>query len=202
MFRDFRLRSFVSISAFLFFLLMVISGAVAYIKPEGSIASWQFWSLLGLGKGEWEELHTLAGIFFLLLSVIHILLNWKVLCQYFKESSFRSRELILGILLLLFVAGSSIRGIPPLSLFMDAGEYLSDAWGREGSPPFSRAERKTLIEFCQSPEIAVPLAAAEERLEEAGVVVDDPSSTLEELASKNRVTPLELHLIISGEAKP
>ena len=59
--------------------MMVLSGAAAYIKPEGSVASWQSWSLLWLDKDEWEALHTLTGIFFLILSVIHITLNWKML---------------------------------------------------------------------------------------------------------------------------
>lgn len=198
MLKQFKFRSFISISALLFFILMGISGVAAYIKPEGSVASWQAWTFLGLDKGEWEGLHTLAGIFFLCLSIAHIILNWKILCQYIEQRCFLNTELILGVLFLLFVTGSSILRIPPLSLLMDAGEQISDSWAITGSPPFDRAERETLLELCAKPEAGVTLATAMKRLEDAGIKSVEPSRTLEELAIDNDTSPAELWEVIGN----
>ena len=182
--------------------MMVLSGAAAYIKPEGSVASWQSWSLLWLDKDEWEALHTLTGIFFLILSVIHITLNWKMLCQYLKQRSFLSLEMIFGMLFVLLVVGSSIMPFPPLSLFMDAGEYISDSWAVKGTPPVNNAERKTLLELCDQPEINIPLSWAVERLKDAGISIVDPSFTLEDLAEDNGTSPAKLWAIISDGMNP
>ncbi len=197
MFKQFRIRSFISISAFLFFLVMVLSGTAAYIKPEGSVASWQSWSFVWLDKGEWEGLHTLTGIFFLILSFIHIVLNWKMLYQYLRQKSFFSCEMILGALFLLLVVGSSVLRLPPVFLLMDAGEHISDSWAQEGVAPFNRAERTTLHELCEHEGINLPLSLAMKRLEDAGIKSVDPSITLEALADKNGSSPAELWKIIS-----
>ena len=202
MFRDFKLRSFVSITSFLFFLLMAVSGLLAYIKPEGSVASWQAWSVFGLGKGAWEELHTLSAFFFLAFSVAHIVLNWKALCQYFSEKRFLSLELLAGALLLLAVLGGSIWRIPPFSLLMNAGEILSVSWESRGLPPFEKAERLPLREFCSSPEIGLELGTAESRLRKAGIDGFESSDTLEEIAGKYNTTPAELYKVITGEGTP
>ena len=196
MLNQIKFRSFISIAAFLFFILMVLSGAAAYIKPEGSIASWQSWTFLFLNKGDWEGLHTIAGIFFLALSVIHIILNWKILCQYLTQRFFLSNELVLAVLFVLLVTGSSILRLPPLYLLMDAGEHISDSWAKKGSPPFDRAERKTLFELCERPELSLSLSAVLLRLEEAGIRSAEPSSTLEELAAENGTSPARLWSVI------
>ena len=197
MLKQFRFRSFISISAFLFFIMMAISGAAAYIKPEGSVASWQSWSFLCLGKGEWEALHTLTGIFFLILSIIHIILNWKMLFQYLKQRSFMSLELILGAMFVLLIVVSSVKNIPPLYYLMDAGEYISDSWVKNGTPPVNRAERCTLLDLCSQPEIDISLPEAVRRLKDAGISAVDPSLTLEVLAGDNGKSPAELWMIIS-----
>ena len=198
MFKQFKIRSFISISAFLFFIMLLLSGAAAYIKPEGSVASWQSWSFLGLDKGEWEGLHTLIGIFFLTLAFIHIVLNWRMLYLYFRQKSFFSFEMILGVLFLLLVIGSSVFRLPPFFLLMDAGEYISDSWAQKGVAPFNRAERTTLLELCEHAGINLPLSLAMKRLKDSGIRSVDPSITLEELADKNSSSPAELWKIISN----
>jgi Domain of unknown function (DUF4405) len=197
MLKQFRFRSFISISAFLFFIMMVISGAAAYIKPEGSVASWQSWSFLCLGKGEWEALHTLTGIFFLILSVIHIILNWNMLFQYLRQRSFMSIEMILGGMFVLLIVVSSVKNIPPVYYLMDAGEYISGSWGGNGTPPVNRAERCTLLDLCSQPEVNIALPEAVKRLKDAGISSVDPSLTLEVLAGDNGKSPAELWMIIS-----
>lgn len=194
--KTFNFRSFISINTFLFFIMMVLSGAAAYIKPEGSVASWHSWSLWGLDKGGWEELHTLTGIFFLFFSLIHIVLNWKMLCQYLKQRKFFSYELVMSFLVLFFVSGSSILHIPPLSLLMDAGDHLSDSWADSGTPPFDRAERLTLQELCEHPEVGIKVEIALQRLEHSGITTANADSTLENLAGESGKSPAELYQII------
>jgi Domain of unknown function (DUF4405) len=56
----FRFRSLVSFSAFFLFLAPALSGIAMYLRPEGSVARWTGWSLLGLDKRGWEELLVIA----------------------------------------------------------------------------------------------------------------------------------------------
>jgi len=110
--------------------------------------------------------------------------------------------MILGMLFVLLVVGSSIMPFPPLSLFMDAGEYISDSWAVKGTPPVDNAERKTLLELCDQPEINIPLSWAVERLKNAGIRLVDPSFTLEDLAEDNGTSPAEIWAIISDGMNP
>ena len=195
--KDFNLRAFVSLAALLFFLMMAFSGIAVYIKPEGSIASWQDWTFIGIGKGAWEELHTLSAIIFLLFSVVHIILNWRFLGLYLKQKRLLKREFVLGIILLLVVTFSSLFQLPPLSFLMDAGEFLSDSWAGRGIPPFEGAEEMSLRELCASAEVDVSLGKALERLAEAGLENVDSSESLEQLSAEQGKSPAELFRIIT-----
>lgn len=194
--KDFNLRSFVSLSAMLFFIMMALSGIAAYIKPEGSVASWQDWTFMGLGKGAWEELHTLSAAVFLVFSVIHIILNWQTLCLYLKRKSCLKRELLPALILLAAVTVSSLFQLPPLSLLMDAGEMVSDSWARRGAPPFEGAAEVSLRELSDSGVLKVPLGTALERLSKAGIGGVDPSMSLQQLAGEQGKSPAELYQVI------
>jgi len=53
--------SFVSLLTTFSFIAAAVSGLVLYVSPQGRVAYWQNWTMLRLGKGEWNSLHTLGA---------------------------------------------------------------------------------------------------------------------------------------------
>jgi hypothetical protein len=58
--KRFRWRPFASFGPLWSFVLSALAGIALYLRPEGSLASWSSWSMLGLDKNTWEGVHTLA----------------------------------------------------------------------------------------------------------------------------------------------
>ena len=65
------------------FLLLLVTGVVLYVVPPGSVANWTNWELMGLSKDQWTSAHILSALLFLLVSILHLIFNWKP----FKHSS-------------------------------------------------------------------------------------------------------------------
>ena len=77
-----------SLTAFLVtwaFLILTVSGIVLYIVPQGRIAYWVHWSLLGLGKSDWANLHMVFGCLFIATGILHLYFNWKPFKKYLAD---------------------------------------------------------------------------------------------------------------------
>jgi len=196
----FSFRSFVSVTVLLLFLLCVISGAALYIKPQGKVASWQFWQIVGLGKTGWESLHTISCFSFLLLATIHLILNWSNILKYIGRALGSGvahlMELVLALVVVAAVICSSLFSLPPLQMVMELGEGATDSWtqGSGAKPPFEKAERSTLSRFCA--EVSLELEQAVARLREAGIRIESAEQSLEEIAEANGTTPRNLYLMM------
>jgi hypothetical protein len=125
-------RSFSSFFLTFSSLVILLSGVVLFIAPPGRYANAAEWRILGLGKGEWEALHTLLSYVAVVFSVVHLVLNWKVLVHYLwdrtKHAFQLKREFSLSILLLLVVCFGSVFSWSPFEEIMRWGENLSAAW--------------------------------------------------------------------------
>jgi hypothetical protein len=84
--RAIRLRSVVSCLLLFATALSATSGVALYVRPEGSLATWTGWSLLGLDKQDWEAVHSVAVVFFLLAATWHLVLNWRPSAGPFPHS--------------------------------------------------------------------------------------------------------------------
>ena len=67
------------------FLVMAATGLVAYITPQGRIAYWNDWHLLGLSKTQWGNIHIISSILFVIAGSFHIYFNWKALLNYLVD---------------------------------------------------------------------------------------------------------------------
>ena len=83
----FKTKSFATFTVAWMFLILTFSGVILYFTPSGRIANWTSWTLLGLLKEEWQGLHNLFAILFVLFIVLHLFFNWKVLMSYFKSKA-------------------------------------------------------------------------------------------------------------------
>jgi hypothetical protein len=200
----FSLRALVSFTILISFVVIVVSGLALYIKPQGKVASWQSWRVLGLTKGGWESLHTLTCVTFLIFVVLHIVLNWRSITSYLRNSVESGLNNLLeagvALVIVLLVVLSSLLGLPPINYAMELGEFITASYaeGEGRKPPYEKAERSSLIEFCTAEGIN-PLAAVQ-RLRDAGMTIEDETQTLEEIANANDTTPMDVYLVIKEPA--
>ena len=67
------------------FVILVFSGVILFVSPPGRIANWTNWNILSLTKKEWIALHIWFSTLFLLVTVFHLVFNWRPLLSYFKD---------------------------------------------------------------------------------------------------------------------
>lgn len=200
-------RSLTSLSVMAGFLIMSLSGVVAFVNPQGRIAFWTDWSMFGLTKEQWGDIHILSSLLFVVAGVIHIYYNWRPLMNYLgqKVSSGRKhqREIVVTILLSLVIVVSAIWRIPPLSYLLDLNAYVKELWvvHKDYEPPFGHAELLSLKVFCQKTNI--PLDAAIATLTERKLVGVEPDRLLRDIARANHTSPMAVYRHIKGlEAMP
>lgn len=98
----FRGRAFANLLLLCSFIVVGFSGLVLLGAPRGRIPGWEF---LWLGKGEWAELHEHFGILMIVLTAVHLWLNWKPLKSYFRaKMAEKPVENFLGKIRLEFLA--------------------------------------------------------------------------------------------------
>ena len=115
--KAFHWRGFCSLLLFCSGMVMLVSSAVLYASPQGRIAHWTGWSILGLEKEEWSAVHMVCGLLVVLTSIFHIYFNWTHFICYIKrktESTLHlKREIALALLVsIAFVAGTILQCQP------------------------------------------------------------------------------------------
>ena len=183
------------------FLIMGISGLVLFIMPAGRVAYWTDWRFLWLSKTQWDNIHILGSVLFLVAGACHVYLNWKPLVRYIKGKTGglkASRELIVAVSVTGIIVIAGIAPFPPLNWILDLSETASSAWivSKDYEPPFGHAELLSLRSF--SKKMDIPLEQAVETLKEKGISVGDPSRTLEEIARENKMSPVEIYRLIQS----
>jgi hypothetical protein len=210
-------RRVISLTVFLSFIFLALSGVMLFISPQGRVAYWAGWSLFGLSKEQYTAIHTTFMILFLVTGVWHIVLNWRPIVGYLKDRSKKIRvftpesSLALG-LAVLFLLGP-LTGLPPFKQLLDAGEGIKAYWeNTRGAPPWGHAEESTLNAFCRrivdfhrwegAGFVIVECGAAQTALETAGMEVENSSQRIIDIARANGTTPQALADIILSVARP
>jgi len=190
-----KLRRFVSLFLLTGFTFLLATSVMLYIVPHGRVAYWSGWTMLGLSKTAWGNIHINLGLLLLIAAGLHLCYNWGAIKAYLKNRSKRmavfTGEFILALALVAAIMTGTVLELPPLNWVQDLGESIKDAGGRTyGEPPYGHAERSSLETFTRR--VGLDLATALESLESAGYMVQSPNDTLEELAEANGVTPQRL----------
>ncbi|MDJ0806063.1 MAG: DUF4405 domain-containing protein [Gammaproteobacteria bacterium] len=188
-----------SLTAFLVvwsFLILTVTGIVLYIVPQGRIAHWIRWSLLGLDKMQWGAVHMMFGGVFILTGMLHLYYNWKPFKKYLLERVRGQlqikQELIVSLVISLLILGMSIYHIPPVSWVFDLNEAVKAAWATrpELNPPFGHAEQVSLKGV--SRRMQLDHARVVKRLQEAGLIFNEEDS-LGVIAEQNAMTPMQVY---------
>ena len=198
--RNWRGQAFTSLCSLVSFILLALTGIILYIEPHGRVAYWIKWNFLGLEKDQWGNIHLFAGLLFLVAGGFHLYYNWKPLLRYLNakiETGLRyKRELMISSLIILWIIASGIWALPPLVYMADLGEAIKSAWvtSAELEPPFGHAERVSLKTFCKKQ--GIPLDQAMAELREAGFKVNNPDTTLGDIADSKGTSGMGVYAVI------
>ena len=194
--RRFHPRAFFTLVTALSFLVLLLTGAVLYVEPHGRIAFWTDWRLWGLGKEQWDGIHIVISVVFLMASIGHIYLNWGVLVRFLtgrlRQGVRHWRELGLASAVVILFAVGAAAGWPPFQWLLDLNTAAKTSWveAREAKPPYGHAELSTIAELCGRLGIDADIAVG--KLQKHGFRVDSSQQTLLEVAGASGSSP---HLV-------
>ncbi|UCE88880.1 MAG: DUF4405 domain-containing protein, partial [Pseudomonadota bacterium] len=194
-------RSFVAFLVAWSFVILTITGLVLYIVPQGRIAYWVHWSLLGLPKEDWGHIHLIFGGLFIAAGILHLYYNWKPF-KHFLASRVAgrlqmSRESVAAGLVAILVITSAILAVPPVSWVLDLNHTLKESWvtGPELEPPFGHAEELSLAGFGRRMNLDVKKSIDALR---ANGMEFSPEDSLDSIARANGTTPMVIYGMIRG----
>lgn len=199
--KNFIWRKYVSVGLAFSFLLISLSGVILYIAPPGRVARWVDWSAFGLNRAQWETLHTLFSLLFLVFGIIHLFnLNWKAFISYFTNgfaNRIRSKkEAFAAVLTIIALFLLTVFKVPPVYSVMELGNRISDNWSKKiGEPPVVAVENMTITElaelFYNSDSEALVASLSSE-----GFKIGNVSQSLKEIAEQNSVSPMDIFKLI------
>jgi len=195
----FQMKAFVSLLLSLFFLVLGFSGVILYLTPRGRVANWTGWTMLGLEKQGWQAVHINIALLFLIVAGLHLYLNWGVFWSYIKKKASFSVNLKLEILVAILIAGGvlvgTIEGVSPFGALLTLNYRIKDYWEREPvTAPMPHAEELSLGQLAGK--LDLPIEQVIEALKQEGIAVENDTTTIAQLAEKNRLTPSDVYAAI------
>jgi len=136
--QGFRLRPFITGLAASAFLALFVSGAILFVAPSGRVSRELDWTLLGISRGGWEEIHVAFTVLFVVVMGFHLTINWlgfrtDMLGRSKRHPALRAEFLVALLLAALLVAAAAL-DLPPARQLMAAHEYLRETlWDGAGT---------------------------------------------------------------------
>lgn len=193
------IRKITSMTMLVSLVLLLVNSVILYIVPEGRVAYWADWHMVGLTKSEWGDQHVTVGVLFLVASCLHMYFNWPVITAYMKNKA-REIKVFTGsfnvaLLVTLLVAVGTYFEVPPMSTIVHFGGVIKDGGAKKyGEPPYGHAELSSLKLFAKKEGLDAEKAV--ELLQGAGLKVESSKETLKVIAANNRLTPQQVYEII------
>lgn len=189
------------------FLIILVTGVILYIVPQGRIAYWVDWKMFGLTKTQWGNIHIASGFMMLIASAFHIYFNWKPLIRYFvnkvnqvKQINLKG-ELALSIVVTVFIIVGSVQNWPPLNYLFDLGDEIKGSWiiSKDYEPPVGHAEQLSLSVLSKRMKFSLPDAVKE--LKSNGIKMGSAKESLGKIALSNGKSPMEVYGMIKHLVK-
>ncbi len=182
------------------FILLVVTGIMLYIVPAGRVANWVNWTMLGLTKTQWGNIHILAGFMLIIAGFFHIYFNWKPLKHYFyskvENGINLKKEMVVSSAISIMLVIAAIGDYPPFSYVFDFGDFAKEAWVVEEKyeAPMGHAELLAFDSFISKLKIDKDKALKE--LNANGIIVAAGKDSLEKIAKANNIAPVDIYMVI------
>ena len=195
----FQMKAFISLLLSLFFLVLGFSGVILYLTPRGRVANWTGWTMLGLEKQGWQAVHINIALLFLIVAGLHLYFNWRMFWSYIKKQASFSLNLKLEMLVAILIAGGvlagTIKSVSPFGALMTLNYRIKDYWEREPvTAPMAHAEELSLGQLAGK--LGLPIEQVIDALKQEGIAVENDTTTIAQLAEKNRFTPSDMYAAI------
>ena len=123
------LRKVTSLTIFFSGIVVGISSVVLYMGPPTHVAFFSDWSFWGLEKYQWNSLHLMSGILFIIGVILHSYYNWKALLRYMKnkDNKFIAATIpgIISFLITAIVCVDAIFFLPPANMIGHLGHQIN-----------------------------------------------------------------------------
>lgn len=86
------------------FAVLTVTGLVMYFWPPREVAMATKYTLLGWGKGEWQDVHLGVAVAFMAFGAVHVWLNGRALASYAARAGGGRR--VLGTVVLMLAAAT------------------------------------------------------------------------------------------------
>ncbi len=203
MHNKFSWQSFISIGLLLSFIIMVFSGIVLYVAPEGSLSRWIGWDVLNLTKKQWEHQHTVFSYLFIIFSVFHIFkINWLLLISYLSPEKINfshSKEILIALIISVFVFIGTLTNIQPFKYIINLGSNISNNYSKGVlMPNVADAEKLSLEDFALKV-FNITYDELEEILIKMSFVDVSKEKSVMVFCNNNNIDPHDLYIIIKGQ---
>ena len=192
-------KGFASLLTTFSFIVMSLSGILLFIVPQGRIAEWTEWRMLGLAKSQWGDIHITTSLMFLIAGAYHIALNWRTLVNYFtskrEKGLMMQRELAISAVVTVFCIAGAVYQVPPLSYVLTLNNTIKQAWivDKDHEPPMGHAELLTMPSFTKK--LQMDMGQVTAVLQQNGITFNDTES-LAVIAKRHGTSPVRLYQMI------
>jgi len=192
-------KGFASLLTTFSFIVMSLSGILLFIVPQGRIAEWTEWRMLGLAKSQWGDIHITTSLMFLIAGAYHIALNWRTLVNYFttkrEKGLMMQRELAISGVVTVFCIAGAVYQVPPLSYVLTLNNTIKQAWivDKDHEPPMGHAELLTMPSFTKK--LQMDMGQVTAVLQQNGITFNDTES-LAVIAKRHGTSPVRLYQMI------
>ncbi len=202
--KPFAMRSFVTFMVTWSFLAVVVTGVVLFVVPQGRIANWVEWRLLGLTKESWTNIHNAFAFIFIVAGALHLFpYNWKQWKSYLaKRAGNRldlrrpKKEFVLSVAAGVAILAAAVGEWRPVRYLFDAGALAKDSWvvSAELAAPYGHAEESSLAAFAKRQNI--DLDEAMEALRRSGFAVADGSESLGRIGAAAHTSAMAVYAVL------
>jgi uncharacterized membrane protein len=176
------------------FAVAIVTGIILYVVPQGRVAYWTDWHLIGLPKDGWSNIHIVFGAIFIVSGILHLYFNWKPFKKYLSERSAGhlhvKREVVIASAGTVLVVFAAIAVVPPVSWLFELNHSVKQSWvtSPDLEPPYGHAEESSLRALTRRTGIDLEPALA--KLSVDGFAVTGPTDSLKNIALRNGTTPM------------
>jgi hypothetical protein len=184
------IRSLASLILVLSGIVVIVTSIVLLTGPPTHVAQFSDWKLVGLTKCQWNAVHVMTGLLFLVVSIVHVFLNWKPILSYLKCSGWRysrfSAPVFVSFLITMYVGVGALIGLPPMRQIINWLRITKVEYVRlYGVPPYGPAEKASIKDL--SSYMGWDLGQCVENMKESSLKVGSADQSVRDIAENNGI---------------
>lgn len=138
-------RKIASLTLFLSGIVLVINSLVICLGPPNYVAHFSGWLTTGLTKCQWNAMHIMSGLLFIIAMCFHVYFNWRPMLSYMKDKKqrmlFSTRPFIVAFILTAYVCAGAVFELPPMGQVIKLIRAVKVSHVKKfGAPPYGGAE--------------------------------------------------------------